>query len=184
MSAAGLLRFAYYAYLSRPAGERVLYRAMRRLRPRRIVELGLGDARRAQRLIRTAQRYAAGESVRYTGVDLFEMRPAEQARIGIKQAYHDLRAMGATVQLAPGDPFSALARIANALTGTDLLVIAADNDAPSLARAWFYIPRMLHERTRVYLEHRDGDASTFRLLKRSEIEALAATHERRPRRAA
>lgn len=184
LSAAGLLRYAYYAYLARPASERVLHRAVRRLRPRRIVELGVGGGQRARRLIETCQRYAPAEAIRYTGVDLFEMREAGAARIGIKQAYHDLRALGAKVQLAPGDPFSALSRIANALVDTDLLVVAAGNDPESLARAWFYVPRMLHGRSRVYVEEPKDDATIFRLMTHSEIESLAGVHDRRTQRAA
>jgi hypothetical protein len=184
LSAAGFLRVSYYAWFSRPAGERVLYRAVRRIRPRRIVELGVGDAHRAQRLVRAAQRYAGGEVIRYCGIDLFELRPADTPKLGIKQAYHDLRSLGAKVQLAPGDPFSALARFANSLTGTDLLVIAADIDAESLERSWFYVPRMLHERSRVYREEPQDDASIFRQMKRSEIARLAQAHDPRTRRAA
>ena len=60
------------------------------------------------------------------------------------------------IQVIPGDPLSALARSANGLQSTDLLVIAADQDTQSLANAWFYVPRMLHDKSLVLLEDVSG----------------------------
>lgn len=185
MSAAGLLRFAYYAYLSKPVGERALYRTISRHRLKRIVEIGLDDGLRAERMIWVAQR-KGGEPARYMGVDLFEMRGGGMERLGLKETYHRLRGTGAKVQLAPGDPFSALARTANSLTGTDLLVISRSDavDEESLARAWFYIPRMLHAGSHVLVEEATEKGTIFRRLTPVEIERLTAQTQRSHRRAA
>ena len=185
MSAAGLLRFAYYAWFSKPAGERVLYRAISRHRLRRIVEIGLDRGLRAERMIWAAQRKGK-DSVRYTGIDLFETRVSGAEPLALKQTYHRLRSTGARVQLAPGDPFTALARIANTLTGTDLLVISRspDVDAESLERSWFYIPRMLHAGSQVFVEEASEKGTAFRRLAQVEIERLTAKVQRGHRRAA
>jgi hypothetical protein len=185
LSAAGLLRFAYYAWLSKPAGERVLYRAINRRRLRRIVEIGLDSGLRAERMIWAAQRRGR-DSVRYTGIDLFETRSSGAAPLGLKATYHRLRSTGARVQLAPGDPFTALARIANSLTGTDLLVISlsGDVDAEALERSWFYIPRMLHAGSQVFAEEESEKGTVFRRLAQLEIERLTVKLQRGHRRAA
>lgn len=166
------LRYLYWAYLSAPASDRVLYRTIRRQMPASIVELGIGDGRRTTRLLDVALRFREGQPVRYAGVDLFEARPATEAGLTLKHAYRLLGARGVQLRLAPGDPYSALARIANSLAGTDLLVIARDQDRESLERAWQFIPRMLHDRSLVFLQEPNG---TFRRMSRDEIAAAAGT---------
>jgi hypothetical protein len=118
-------------------------------------------------------------SVRYTGIDLFEARPHDNPGMTIKRAHRILSPLGAKVHLLPGDPFTALSRAANGLTGVDLLVVGADQDRESLAWAWFYVPRMLHERSLVCVEQCDNQhrASGYQLLSRDEVDRLAAaTH--------
>jgi hypothetical protein len=151
VAAAGFLQSVVFRYLSRPAHERVLYRAIRKHKIGRIVELGVGTGVRAQRLIAMAQRHH-GDEVRYAGVDLFEARDASQPGLTLKRAHVLLRGTGAKVQAVPGDPYSALARVANGLTETQLLIVAADQDAAALERAWFYVPRMLTADALVFVE--------------------------------
>jgi hypothetical protein len=179
---AGRLHYLYLAWLSSPACDRTLYRLIRKHRLRKIVELGVGQGKRAVRMIRVAQLFAAPAAVRYLGIDLFELRgPGCPAGLSLKQSHRLLRATGAKVQLAPGDPRTALERVANSLTGTDLVVISADQEAESLSRAWFYVPRMLHERSLVLVEEpsSNGTPGRLRIVARQEVEALAARHVRR-----
>ncbi|MBW3596095.1 MAG: hypothetical protein KY475_02340 [Planctomycetes bacterium] len=183
MNPASTLRFLALAWLSRPAHERRLYRSVRKAGVRSIVELGVGDARRAKRLLAVAQRYAPQSRLSYTGIDLFEARTADSPGLSLKEAHRELTRAGAQLRLMPGDPFSALARCANALTNTDLLIISADVDAAALERAWFYVPRMLHDRSQVFLETRDekSDRRRYRRLTLPEIAELA---NREPQRRA
>jgi len=155
VSAASLIRYVYLAHFSRPAHERRIYRTIRRNRASNIVEIGVQMGRRASRLIRVAARYAGKSDVRYTGIDLFEARGTDQPGLTLKKAHRTLTALGAKVQLIPGDSYSALARSANTLTGTDLVVISADQDLEALSQSWFYMPRMLHQRSRVFVEVAD-----------------------------
>lgn len=186
MSAASRFGYLYLAYLSRPAGDRAVYRLLRKLQPRRIVEVGLGLGVRTQRLIAVAQRYLpAGETLRYTGVDLFEDSGGRPS-MTLKGAYRTLRATGAKIRLEPGDPGWALARAANSLADTDLLLISAGHDAASLERAWFYVPRMLHAKSTVLLEvpaaeghKKSAGATTWRQLDPLEIARLARQQSQR-----
>lgn len=173
--AASLLRYCYLAYFSRPKSERALYEAVRKAKAASIVELGIGSAQRATRLIEVAQRYRPDAVVRYTGIDLFEARDVASGGLSLKQAHQVLGDRGAKVQLVPGDPFAALSRVANTLTGTDLLLISADQERTALAKAWFYVPRMLHERSLVYVEEQAAKGElALRLLAPTEVAALAA----------
>jgi hypothetical protein len=176
------LRYFHLAYFSKPVGDRTIYRAAHRARARRILEIGIGSAGRTSRLVRLALRGAGGEVVRYAAVDLFEARPADKSPgISLKQTHQLLATTGAQVRLIPGDPAHALARAANSLQNMDLLVISADYDVATLGGTWFYVPRMLHARSRVYLETRSPERSgtSFRLMPLAEIEALAKSARRR-----
>ncbi|RIK73488.1 MAG: hypothetical protein DCC68_24790 [Planctomycetota bacterium] len=164
------VRYAYLAYFSKPKVNRAVYRAIRKLRPKAIVEIGVGSAERAVRAISLAAKLQPGERIAFTAVDMFEASPPGRASLGVKKCHQHLSATGAKIQLVPGDPFSALARMANSLMGTDLLIIAADQQGESLDRAWFYVPRMLHDASVVLLEEPAADGMTaFRQLAKSEV---------------
>jgi hypothetical protein len=178
-SPASRLKYLYLAYLSRPSEDRQLYRLIRRRQLHNLVEIGIGLGQRAQRMIEVAQASPQSAAVRYTGIDLFELRPAEAGPgLPLKEAYRRLRATGVHVQVVPGDPYAALSRVANTLVGTDLVVISGHHDPQSLARAWFYVPRMLHDRSAVYVETAEGASRHLRPMSRSEIDALATTMRR------
>lgn len=186
MPAASLLKYCYLAYFSQPKHERPIYRALRRAKVASIVELGIGAAVRARRLIEVAQRYRPGAVPRYTGIDLFESRTQGQAGLSLKAAHQALGDSGAKVQLVPGDPYSALARAANGLTNSDLLIISASQDRDSLAKAWFYVPRMLHAGSLVFVEEPTASGDTaLRRLTLDEVTKLAsAASVRHTKRAA
>jgi hypothetical protein len=164
------LRYFHLAYLSKPKANRAIFRAIRRSQPKTIVEVGIGLAQRSLKAVTLATKQHPGERIAYTAVDLFETSPAGRPALGLKKAHQLLSATGAKIQLVPGDPFSALARMANSLMGTDLLIVSAYQLGESLDRAWFYVPRMLHDNSVVLLEEPATDGTTsFRQLAKSEI---------------
>jgi len=178
------LKAFWLAYLSQPASDRAIYRAIRRRKFRRIMEIGLGDGGRALRMIGLARRYWGADEIRYVGVDLFEAGSAEAGpNLTLKQAHRLLRRTGVRSHLVPGDPFQALARTANSLAGNELVLISMREAAESLERAWFYLPRMLAPEALV-LVARPGDGSgekepVWQPVSRDEILALAAAASRR-----
>ncbi len=179
------LKYFYLAYLSRPKSERAIYRVIRRSRVRNIVEMGIGDGRRAQRMIRLAQSWSTSQRVRYTAIDAFELRPEEAGPgLTLKDAYRKLKATGARVQVVPGDPLTALARVANSLTGTDLILISADQDEAALDAAWFYVPRMLHPGSQVLFEEIEDSTSHWRTVSQGQVRKLAERQQQRLRAAA
>ena len=182
MLAASRLHYLYLAYFSRPESDRVLYRAIRRQRWHRFLEMGIGQGSRARRMIQLAARHQPKDRIRYVGVDLFEARGVPASGLSLKDAHRSFKTLGISVQFLPGDPFSVLARSANALAELDAVVISADQDAESLDRAWFYLPRMLHPRSVVFLEQANPAGSISLLaLNRADVDARA---RKMPRRAA
>ena len=180
------VRSFFLAYLSRPAHERPIYQLIRRHRLRRIVELGVGPARRAARMIEAAATAAPGEGVVYSGVDLFELRSSQDGPgLSLKGAHRHLVATGAKVRLLPGDPLSALSRSVNMLGTADLVVISGDQDRTAIERSWKFIERLLHSQSHVLLQEADEKhaAGRFRAIPRDEIRELAAARYDRRRAA-
>lgn len=170
MSAASLLKFAYLAYLSKPKGQRALYRAIRTLGVRRIVEFGLTDPVRTARVLAVAKQFAQGQVIHYTLIDAFEERGNDLQPLSLIQAYRQFRQAGVSARLLPGTPARALPSAANDLPATDLLLISANYHPAALQPAWFYIPRMLHDRSLVFRCHDQPESSRVQLIDRTEIE--------------
>jgi hypothetical protein len=168
------VHYLYFAYFSKPKADRKLYRAIRRQRCRRFLEIGLGNGRRAFRMLDVAAGCHPREELRYCGIDLFESRPADSPGLTLKDAHRLFKTKGIKAQFGPGDPYSALARAANGLREIDLVLISADQDAESLERAWFYLPRTLHASSLVFWEQTNPAGETSLLiLSRAEVEARA-----------
>jgi hypothetical protein len=186
LTVGNLLRSSYLLYFSKPAADRALYQALRRQPIGSIVELGISLAGRTQRLLEVATWQKPNGPVRYTGIDLFEARPPGGPPLSVKQAFAGLRSPHVHLQLVPGDPESALRRMANSLAGTDLLLIAVDQDRDTLARAWNWIPRMLTAKSLVFLEEPTAHAgqTQWRPVPHAEIQRLAQEAAKTVRRAA
>lgn len=175
------LKYIYLAHFSKPAADRALYQAIRRLPARRILEIGIGSADRTMRLVRLARQAAGDEPVRYAAIDLFEGRGAELPKgLSLKDTHRMLAPADVAVQLIPGDAGQTLARVANSLANMDLVLISAQHDIASLSSGWFYVPRMLHPGSQVFLETRGAEGEpSLRLMPAAEIELLANGARRR-----
>jgi len=174
------VRQFYLAHLSQPATDRVVYPLIRKQAPKRIFEFGIGSADRAERMIEVAAGAATAAEITYTGIDQFEARePSDTAGISLKLAHRRLIATGARVRLLPGDAFSALARTPNKPGAADLIVISADHDPTALARAWYLIERLAHERTSVlWQEPKSTAIGPFRAVSHEEMRILAGSGRR------
>jgi hypothetical protein len=175
VAAANWFRYTYLARLSKPKSDRQLYRLIKRQQASRIVEIGMGDLTRSVALVEVAQRYARDKKVWYTGIDLFEARPADRSPLVLKEAYRILRATEAGIRLVPGTPARSLASAANAHPNTDIILIGRDVTASDLHGGWFYVPRMLYANSVILAERvaADGQVS-FESISRSQIAEWAA----------
>ncbi len=184
MAAIGPLKYAYLAYFSKPQPERQIYRQLKKLEARRIVEVGIGSIERAVQIVSVAQRFSAGNSITYTGFDWFEERAAGQAPLPLIHAHRQMQLCNAKARLVPGFPPATLPQIANSLQRTDLMLISHLVDDASLERTWFYMPRMCHPGTLILRERKDSttDVVGFERLTLDDLQRLSLV--RRPSRAA
>ena len=180
MAAASWLRYCYLAYASRPKSVRQLYRLVKRHRVLRILEVGVTDINRTASVIQAAQRFAGSATVSHTGLDWFDARSKPLAQLSVKDAHRILRGTGANVRLVPGEPSGSLPAIANAHQNTDLILISAAVADDDLKSAWFYVPRMLHQRSVVLRETQLGASDpTFEWLSLTQIAEWAGRSGRR-----
>ncbi|MCE5267956.1 MAG: hypothetical protein LLG00_08730 [Planctomycetaceae bacterium] len=179
MSILSRLRLFYWRHLSKPAGDRSVYRGICRQRTQKIVELGIADCRRALRIIQLARFVSPEKEIHYIGLDPFEDRgevdSAGRTGLTLKAAYQLLRASGARVQLLPGNPADSLVRMANALGKVDLLIVPGELVSASYGRVWLFVPRMLHPESLVFAERAaEGGGTALSIVTTAEIEALAS----------
>jgi hypothetical protein len=143
--------------------------------------LSIGEGQRAVQLIATAKTASPDGEIHYVGIDLFEARSeSDGPGLTLKGAYQLLRQDGVRIQLIPGSPLDSLARVANSLGKIDLLIVPEEFDTASAARAWFFVPRMLHADTLVFVERTQENGQKLLEVKpRHEIDTLASAGVRR-----
>lgn len=168
LSALGYLNLSM---LSKPASDRALYKAIKKNKFRSIIEIGMGDGQRALNMIRTAKRFSLTPSIRYTGVDLFDARE-NGSPLPLIEMHRKLKTEDLKTQLVPGELASSIARIANSHVRTDMIVISAGFDEAELDSSWFFLPRMLHSTSNVFIQ-RDSEGQ-FQKMNRLQIEKLAS----------
>lgn len=149
------LRFFHLCWLAKPKADRVVYKTIKNQNVTSIVEIGLADGQRCEKMIQVAQKFSEGQPVQYTGIDLFDSREASETAVSLLDMHKRLNKTGAKVKLIPGDAESATARVANSLAGTDLIVLTTDKSLDELDRFWFFLPRMVHENSQLLV--REGE---------------------------
>ena len=162
---------------SKPAEDRPIYKTIRKHKFRSIVEVGLGFGTRAEKMIRVAKKYSGGAEVRYTGIDCFDGRSADQPQLFLRDMHKRLSNSGVKIQLVPGELDSSLVRIANSHVHTDLIIVSAGQDEESLAKCWFYVPRMLHAGSKFLIQR--NEETPFELLSNTKIEKLVDQYSAR-----
>lgn len=183
MAQVSTLKFWYWSLLAKPVADRALYKLVKRERPTRIVELGIGSVERTVRLLALAEKFAPGVERSYTGLDWFEERRPELPKLSLKAMHKTLHDTGAKSRIMPGGPTMALSMLANSLVGSQLVLISQMASDELLAPVWFYLPRMCDAKTIVLREEQAGGQTTWRRLTNAEI-AAAAEQPTQLRRAA
>jgi len=166
----------YLSYLSNPPSDRLIYRAIVQKKLRRILELGIAEGRRALRMIDAAARFTPRADIQYLGMDSFEDRgETDGPGLSLIDAHRVLTRSGARIKLIPGDPLRNLARAANDLGQVDLLIISPQAETDRLSRVWYFVPRLLHAQSRIFVEQMlPGGKKALQAVSPREIDQWAA----------
>ncbi len=186
MSAAGLVRYYWLIYFSQPAADRKIYETLASKQVYSILEIGLGDRIRQQRLFDLCtDRLTSDSKLRYYAVDMFDTRPQGAPKLTLKQAHASIKHERVQVQLIPGDPLSAITRVANTVRNLDCIIISGDQNQALIDEAWRYLPRMISDRVSLFREVPAAKGTEFKVFGHREIFALRpATSKKGQRRAA
>ena len=155
MGRIGIFKKLWLLRCSRAKGERPLVRSIVDSRPKKILELGLGDLSRTPNMLALASQVSDGP-IHYVGLDRFEARlPEDPPGVTLKEAHSRLQNFG-RVQLVPGNPDSTLARLCNHLGWFDLIFVSAAIDQTTVSRCWFFLQRLTRPHTVIFQELIEG----------------------------
>lgn len=182
MSLVNRLKLFHLLYFSQPAADRVVYRIACRASCRKIIELGIGKAERAKRLLwalahdRGNGTCAESMPIEYIGFDMFEGGDGPS----LKDVFRTLRSQGVRVRLIPGEPHCSLARWANEVGAADLVLVSAASHWSEHPRLWRFVPRLLRPQGILMIEQQGGNGrQSWEQWDASQIEAMKRSAESR-----
>ena len=155
MASIGIFRKLWFLRNARSVGERPLVRSILESKPRKILELGIGELERTPKMLSMVARIS-DVPIHYVGFDRFEARmPGDPPGVTLKEAHSCLQKFG-RIQLVPGNPDSTLARLCNHLGSFDLILVSAAIDQVTISRCWFFLQRLTQSHTIILQESSEG----------------------------
>lgn len=179
--AASFWQTFWWSYFAQLPEDRLCYRVIQKHKLVSIMEIGMEDAVRSERMLQVALRTAGPRVVSYVGIDLFEAHPkADSEQLTLKAAHQLLTATGARVKLVPGDVYSALSRTANSLKDIELVVIGWENTPEVMTKCWNLIPRFLSANAIILQQGGEDEKFQFKAITVEEIKQRA-TEQAKPK---
>lgn len=150
----------YWRYLSKPASERALFLHVLENPVASILEIGLGNGERFARVIPLCSKPNGVTQIRYAGVDPFESAQAGTPHLPLKTAHRNLAELGVKANLIPGDTIAAIARVANVVLPSDLVIIDGRwNSGDEISQAIHqWLPRLCHDHSTIFARNRETEA--------------------------
>lgn len=183
--AASFWQCFWWSNFAQLAEDRCCYRLIQKHKFCSILEIGLEDGTRSQRMIQVALRAAGIRPVHFFGIDLFEANTnPDYEALTLKEAHTRFSALGARVKLVPGDAYSALVRVANQLKDVELVVIGCEQNPEMLQKCWHYLPRVLAPNAIVLLQGDEAENFQFKEISLETVKELATRNKPKTKRAA
>jgi hypothetical protein len=151
MSRLSWLQKIYWTRFSKPVAERTLVRFLMDHSIESILEIGVGEGSRLQRIAKLAQKSPNCDVLRYVGVDEFEASAASRPHLTLKQAHQLASQLGFKASLVPGTPAQALPRVAHKFSAADLVIIdgGIDLSQPTQGPIGSWLNRLAHSNSTV-----------------------------------
>ncbi|QDV15101.1 hypothetical protein CA51_50130 [Rosistilla oblonga] len=128
--------------LSKPAEDRVLFRATANRKIQSVLETGLGDGTRCDRLLQWLQHHDSVPT-RYAAIDQFEAGGG----LSLKQFHAKMTGVGIKPMPVPGTLATGLPRVAHTIGAVDLVILDQDHEGLSDPSILNFLPRIVHAET-------------------------------------
>lgn len=150
MSRPSWLQKIYWSRFSKPISERALFKHLIETPVRSILEIGVGDGARMQRIAKLVQLPANVEQLRYIGIDEFESAISGR-HLSLKQAHQLASQLGFKASLVPGDHSSTIPRVAHKMGSSDLVIVdgGLNPQEPSVGLIGNWLNRIAHRESTV-----------------------------------
>lgn len=160
MSRLSWLQKIYWTRFSKPATERALIKFLIEQPVSSILEIGVGDGTRMQRIAKLVQSESSNDPVRYIGVDEFEASPEGRVHLKLKQAHQLSAQLGFKASLMPGAAAQSVMRVAHKFGASDLIIIDGGIDPlnPTLGPIGTWLNRLAHNRSTVIACQKTGES--------------------------
>lgn len=143
----------------RPKRYRYLFRAIRKIKPRNIMEIGTWNGNRAIRMIETAKKFYRPEQINYYGFDLFEEMTKDRFEEELSkfppaqdEVLHKLKQTGVNIRLYKGDTLVTLPRAVDSLPKMDFIFIDGGHSVETIANDWNYAEQLMHKNSVVIFD--------------------------------
>jgi hypothetical protein len=146
MSRLSWLEKQYWTRLGKPVEERELFAQLIQRPIASLLEVGIGNGSRMQRIAKLVTLAEGVASLRYVGTDEFESATDRGHHLSLKQAHRLASQLGFKATLIPGDVESAIPRVAHKLGSSDLIIIdgGLDSQQPSNGFLASWLNRIAH----------------------------------------
>jgi hypothetical protein len=148
----------YWRYLSKPASQRAIFLHVINHPVASILEIGIGTGDRIKQVLSLCHAPEGTSQIRYAGVDAFESAGQGAAHITLKGAHRMLAELGVKAHLVPGEPSSALPRVAHSIMPSDLVIIDSQwlEDPSQMTAITQWLPRLCHTDSTIFGVASDG----------------------------
>lgn len=150
MSRPSWLQKIYWTRFSKPTTERALFKHLIECPVRSILEIGVGDGSRMQRIANLVQLADDAEQLRYIGIDEFESASGGR-HLSLKQAHQLASQLGFKASLIPGDHSGAVPRVAHKMGASDLVIVdgGLNPQEPSVGIIGTWLNRLAHSQSTI-----------------------------------
>lgn len=154
-----------------PEAERPLHAVLTGRPVRRILEIGLGDGSRADRLTSVWTNNSSALALEYLVIDPFESAD-DSAGLLLRNFHRRMRSRAIQARLLPGQPLPVLRQEANRIGHVDLVILSEEAMAEFDALG-FWLARLVHPATAVMAERTQNGTTRFVEIPHQELERLA-----------
>lgn len=151
----GKVHYFFYG----PKRYRNIYRAIKAIKPKQIMEIGVWTGERSIRMLEVAKRYYPADQISYYGFDLFEDLSDEQLASEVSKKpptkahiQEKLEKTGANIHLYKGNTLETLPQEISRLPKMDFIFIDGGHSLETIQNDWDYARKLMHEKTVVIFD--------------------------------